>query len=413
MVDQASTTVECTGKSISLNGQCVEALSLPKLDGRCGSATQLAQAAFPKIPCASGFLENPSESGTNKFSWTCSGSNGGNNASCEAQKDDHIDAQCHVFLPSTIPPSKVSHCDVGTSTGEATGSGNMWTSFCNGLNARENRTCQSERLIIVNATCGSAAGGSYPSRYNVPNGQQCVQGNPSVVSESGLDTFSWTCFGENGGTSVGCTAINSSFVHGECGSQSSLTRGQLEHSYYFPITCAKGIKINELKGSDKVTWSCQDSAGNGKVDCRINIRPCSLDYSPGFILAGVNKWGGPTLYNAQNQHVDVSQEFYSVLPPGDFGSYFYYCEPHQQMMADMLSRYSGIPKFGGNTGLLPRCDNTNYENLMTYAIRWPDVWMTAIDNCGITTARTITEPCLQSFVKKHMSLLGTSEERCR
>jgi len=102
-------------------------------------------------------------------------------------------------------------CNVGSSS--VLSGSNPWTWTCSGSNGGTRSGTCSTKAIPVNGVCGSANG----KVYNVdcgdffcsPSGAElCSVGTNSILNGDGwIDPFTWTCNGSNGGTNVNCATI--------------------------------------------------------------------------------------------------------------------------------------------------------------------------------------------------------------
>jgi hypothetical protein len=103
-------------------------------------------------------------------------------------------------LDNSFNPSD-NGVSAGTSTQNQTGQDTVCVDRVGEL-----QLCPQGPVIIVppaiNGSCGSANGTTSP---NPPTNNLCADGSPSIVSVSN-GTYSWTCFGSNGGTDASCTA---------------------------------------------------------------------------------------------------------------------------------------------------------------------------------------------------------------
>ncbi len=210
------------------------------INGVCGSANGGNFNAAPSGSALCGTGNASFVSGSGPWNWTCSGSNGGSNASCSANKTTgpvcvnptsgtmvapasvNVGSQFNVscdfgsandFIPApngcvftshsgtaanfscTAPSTPGSYsytCQAQNKTG--------FTNFCSLPNA----VTKSVQIVStsVNGVCGPANGGVFD---NAPSGSQlCNSGSSSSVSGTG--PWSWTCGGQNGGQTVSCNA---------------------------------------------------------------------------------------------------------------------------------------------------------------------------------------------------------------
>lgn len=114
----------------------------PPVNGSCGSS---AYQSFTSTPtnnlCSSGIPNAVNlNTGNNRYTWQCSGTFGGSNASCFAYYK--ADAQCVQGSPSPYNPGEISNsCNPGTpSNGYISGNDWIWT--CLGINGGANASCR-------------------------------------------------------------------------------------------------------------------------------------------------------------------------------------------------------------------------------------------------------------------------------
>jgi len=192
-----------TLSDITANHTIAAIFAITPVNGICGSANGIAVSSAPTTNlCSIGTAS--STSGSGPFNWTCSGSNGGTNASCSAPllTPPAVNGTCgsaNGVAVSSAPTTNL--CSIGTAS-STSGSGPFnWT--CSGSNGGTNASCSAPLLTppAVNGTCGSANGVAVSS---APTTNLCSIGTASSTSGSG--PFNWTCSGSNGGTNASCSA---------------------------------------------------------------------------------------------------------------------------------------------------------------------------------------------------------------
>ena len=116
------------------------------VNGACGAANGQTVAAAPSSGlCSNGSASAVGDTGTT-WAWSCTGSNGGTNASCSANK-----------TPVATP---------------------------------------------VDGACGAASGQNFSA---APSSGLCSSGSASAVGDTG-SAWAWSCAGNNGGASIACSA---------------------------------------------------------------------------------------------------------------------------------------------------------------------------------------------------------------
>lgn len=191
-----------------------------------------------------------------------------------------VNESCTVPPPPPPPPSPVSGitgsaCDKMTSADSATfladsramcssgDVGNFQKTFgtyswtCYGSNGGGNQSCSAPR--IVNNVGGSSCGVAF---YSKPTGNLCAEGEDPVVSGSG--PWTWTCGGGNGGSSAQCVADKKE--NGSCGSVAQDSYGTAPTSNQ----CASGSATqSSLDSTGKFwQWSCEGLNGGAPLSCR-------------------------------------------------------------------------------------------------------------------------------------------------
>lgn len=172
------------------------------ISGVCGAShgQDLVAAPSGEALCSSG--KASAIDGTGPWTWTCTGSNGGSDASCSAKlATGPVNGTCGSSNGKTSAkaPSGAALCSAGTAS-QVQGAG-PWTWTCAGLNGGTDANCSAELATgPVNGACGSANGqalSSAPSEAGL-----CSAGTASQVQGAG--PWTWTCAGVNGGTTASC-----------------------------------------------------------------------------------------------------------------------------------------------------------------------------------------------------------------
>jgi len=115
------------------------------VDGYCGYADNGLYLSMPSSGlCSAGSATAVSKSG-NQWNWNCNGSNGGTNDSCSADVEvvPAVNGQCGSSNNGTYQTQPRALCDEGTATA-VTQSNDMWNWSCNGSNGGTNVSCQAE-----------------------------------------------------------------------------------------------------------------------------------------------------------------------------------------------------------------------------------------------------------------------------
>ncbi|MFW5872118.1 MAG: hypothetical protein ACOCUT_03340, partial [bacterium] len=183
------------------------------VNGSCGSAAknyETYNTRFSGSFCNSGSLSStpsfPSRGGS--VSWTCSGSNGGSNATCTATRKANASCGSAARVYQDYQTSFIGPlCDPGTASPNPSfpsrGTNVSWT--CLGLYGGSNSsTCTATREL--DGKCGTAHK-CYSATDASFSGSFCSRGTlastPSFPSQGGSAT--WTCRGSNGGSNASCS----------------------------------------------------------------------------------------------------------------------------------------------------------------------------------------------------------------
>ncbi|MDD4617245.1 MAG: hypothetical protein PHW76_09095, partial [Alphaproteobacteria bacterium] len=225
-----------------------------KVNGTCGSADGAVLSSKPTTNlCSKG---TPSTvAGSGPWTWSCTGEGGGSDASCKASvKVNGVCGSADGAGMTSKPTTNL--CSKGTPSTVA-GSG-PWTWSCAGENGGGNASCKA--LLKVNGNCGSADGAVLASK---PTTNLCSKGTPSTVAGSG--PWTWTCQGQNGGSSVSCKALAK--INGICGSADGVGRMSKPTSNL----CSKGT-ASTVSGSGPWTWTCEGEGGGSDASCEAPLK---------------------------------------------------------------------------------------------------------------------------------------------
>jgi hypothetical protein len=215
-VDFEDGHVDGSNYSNDFHVRLVRSVSSPtpiSVNGQCGVAVNVTSSNSPETGlCVSGIPTSVMTEDT-RFSWMCSGLNGGKTASCSALRDIPapipVDGQCGVatmLTPST--PPEIGLCTSGGNPSPVITEDTRFSWMCSGLNGGKTASCSALRdipvPIPVDGQCGVA---TMLTPSTPPEIGLCTSGgNPSpVITE---DTrFSWMCSGLNGGKTASCSAL--------------------------------------------------------------------------------------------------------------------------------------------------------------------------------------------------------------
>jgi hypothetical protein len=205
----------CSGSNGGTNVSC-SATKIAPISGVCGSSSGQALLSTPSSGlCSSG--TQSSVSGSGPWTWSCSGSNGGSISYCTATKTNPVNGGCGLSngkVLSAAPSSGL--CNVGVQS-TVTGAG-PWNWSCSGSNGGTNASCSATKIVPVSGVCGSSSG---QALLSIPSSGLCSSGTQSSVSGSG--PWAWSCAGSSGGADASCSATKAVPVSGVCGASNGKT----------------------------------------------------------------------------------------------------------------------------------------------------------------------------------------------
>ncbi len=170
-----------------------------------------------------------------------------------------IDGVCgpSAQIPVAIKPS-TNLCYLGTASA-VTGT-DPWVWSCAGSNGGATAVCLAP--LLVNGACGTSNNSTFA---NAPSTNICSSGLAS--SPFGIGPWSWSCTGSNGGSSASCSANTSSLTKGipasgSCGSANNT------NAIIMPTAnlCLTGLPTTAL-GTGPWSWSCTGNNGGSSASC--------------------------------------------------------------------------------------------------------------------------------------------------
>ncbi len=243
----------CDGQYGGSPASC-SANRIPPVNGQCGSANGTTVASRPTSNlCSRGSAS--AVSGSGPWNWSCAGQYGGSPTSCSANKTpDPVNGQCGSANGTTVASAPSSNLCSRGSASAVSGSG-PWNWSCAGQNGGSSVSCSANKAPDpVNGVCGSSAG-------------SCSKGtkaNDNVASSCGT-TRTWQCRGSNGGNTASCSKPNAACptpINGSCGSSHNTTVSSKPTSNL----CNKG-NASTVSGSGPWSWSCSGQNGGTTASC--------------------------------------------------------------------------------------------------------------------------------------------------
>jgi len=129
--------------------------ALKIVDGKCGASNGKTLSSIPTADlCSSGSASGVVLSGTN-WTWSCSGLNNGKSINCSASKVASVDGKCGASngkTLSSIPTTDL--CSSGSASSVALSGGN-WTWSCSGSNGGQNISCSAKKssaIVVLDAS---------------------------------------------------------------------------------------------------------------------------------------------------------------------------------------------------------------------------------------------------------------------
>jgi hypothetical protein len=262
-------SIPWTWTCLGINGGSNAYCSGPPVgvDGACGSAagTVLTSAPSQSGYCSAGTVGTVSAgSATVPWTWTCLGTNGGNNASCASAISSATNGACgpaNGSYTKTAPSAGL--CSAGTASSVA-GTG-PWAWSCAGTNGGSSASCLAwpEPPGAVDGACGTADGSKVLA---APAANLCSAGDASNVVGAG--PWFWTCSGTNGGNNAACKAWLLA-QNGKCGPD--------DGSFFFKAPAGPGLCLagdaTPVLGLGPWTWSCQGNAAGVNANCAARLAP--------------------------------------------------------------------------------------------------------------------------------------------
>jgi hypothetical protein len=247
-------TWTCAGSNGGSPASCSDLL---EVNGSCGPANGADASSAPTTGLCS--VGAPSQvGGIGPWNWTCAGSNGGSPASCSDLLT--VDGSCgsaNNADASSAPTTGL--CSAGAPS-QVAGSG-PWNWTCAGSNGGSPAYCSD--LLTLNGFCGPANGAD---ALSAPTTNLCSVGIASQVVGTG--PWSWTCIGSNGGLPASCSDILE--VNGACGPANGTV--EIEPTTGF---CSAGT-ASQVTGSGPWSWTCTGNNGGSTASCSASLIPFNV-----------------------------------------------------------------------------------------------------------------------------------------
>lgn len=287
----ATTTWQCAGSGGGSTADC-SASRAATVNGVCGTAATTwpaSSTAFSGSFCQSGtpMPTTPAFPATGGLTtWTCTGANGGMNASCTATRATPPIVGVCGSAATGYPASAVSYngafCVTGlpmpsTPAFPANGATVLWT--CEGSGGGATATCSATRALApITGACGPAAT-TYLSTATTFSGALCSNGTaspPVVPFPAAGASVSWLCLGANNGSDASCTASRGAArVDGVCGN--AVATYPSTATGWSGTFCSAGNASPSAPAfpaaGTSVNWSCVGLNGGATAACSAQRDP--------------------------------------------------------------------------------------------------------------------------------------------
>ncbi|BFT94762.1 hypothetical protein MNSC_07700 [Minisyncoccus archaeophilus] len=344
----------------SSSGLCMITIATP-VNGQCGSAYGGSFSSAPTSGlCNQGSPSSPYQSGS-YWVWSCSGSNGGSNATCIAYKTaSPVNGVCN---------NSCKYCCSAGTLGTTYDYNPTYFWYCNGTNGGSGSSLCMITLSNPCTSCGSWTACSNGTRTctsllpsgcsggSVPMTQSC--GTPGSCSSSSAyacssgyainqyhsgNYYQWNCASYDGGVTSGTCTYTAALTCTSCGSWTTCSNGTRTCTSLLPsgcsggsvpmtqscgtpgvcnnssaYACSSGYAINQANTGVSFRWNCASYDGGATSSlCNYNLStPSSLTCS-GASASQVNcSWtgsSGATSYELQRDYSTVgspSSTFYA------------------------------------------------------------------------------------------------------
>ncbi|MCA9352996.1 hypothetical protein KC901_02335 [Patescibacteria group bacterium] len=171
--------------------------------GSCGLAAGHTYSTPPTSNLCSAGTASAVTTNSTTYDWTCTGSGG--SVACQANRIIPVDGVCGPAAGHTYStPPTTGLCNAGNAGSVQTNPTNYtWT--CYGTGGGTNDSCQANRILATNGQCRTYSG-MYTSQPATNNSTGCLAGTYTDIVDSSTQ-FKWSCLGSNGGIDdTPCTA---------------------------------------------------------------------------------------------------------------------------------------------------------------------------------------------------------------
>lgn len=286
---------ECKGTPTKKTAKCDRnKFTAPAIvNGSCGPAHNGKLVAPPSTngaKCTAGTPGPVIGLGTDASPWTwgCSGSGGGSNASCKAYLLGTplagICGPANGFVANnpSWTPTAAQLCNRTAAPAVPVATGNILNWTCFGENSGADAAC-SATLKLVNGLCGVPSTAivttpphTPPIPADLPPGA-CSKGTPANITyDSTTKTLSWQCLGANGGSTAGCSAnVDTSLIKGICKWPNGTALPAIPPATSAAL-CASGTADNVVTTGAVptvgITWTCLGNKPGNDAACAVSVQ---------------------------------------------------------------------------------------------------------------------------------------------
>ena len=245
-----------TGAVTNVTGaQTIRADFVLVVVGSCGTANGQTLTSAPSTNlCSTGIAS--SVNGSGPWTWTCSGQNGGTYANCSAQKTQPvvttINGKCSYYF-GEILDSKPSTNLCSLGTASSVNGSGPWTWTCYGQNGGTSENC----FVNVGRTSNYCGKSLYGYFYTLPSENLCLNGEEATGISYSEKEWIWHC---NQGK-AGCNAYK--INDGQCGASNNKTFGYIPYEGL----CSVGNPSLVIENNNSYTWTCSGINYGQSVSC--------------------------------------------------------------------------------------------------------------------------------------------------
>jgi hypothetical protein len=273
---------ECT---LTMQGaRNVTAIFSAQVTGLCGSAANVAVVSAPSSNLCNPGTATAVSAGATAYSWQCTGTGSGGNASCQAPRQytvtatDNGDANgdiapaSHVVTAGQTATFTVSPAANYSAAVSGCGGSLSGTTFTTGAISADCQVSASFSNAPIIGVCGSAK--STVAVKTAPSANLCGTGSASSVT-SNVASYTWSCAGANGGaTDNSCSVPRAYTVTASAGANGSITPASQDvvgnTTTSFTVTPSAGYVASSVSGCGGSLSGTTFTTGAITTDCGVS-----------------------------------------------------------------------------------------------------------------------------------------------